>query len=141
MSHQSELIATDIDAYLRQHEQKELMRFITCGSVDDGKSTLIGRLLYDSKMIYKDQLSNGGRWNLLGRYSFSSELKVTIRVPGSASVCADAVKFVLAGSSPPPDPDEPPVRARDAKMRPCVGPDGGMAAHGRWCPFEEMLHK
>ena len=52
MSHQSELIATDIDAYLRQQEHKELLRFLTCGSVDDGKSTLIGRLLYDSKMIY-----------------------------------------------------------------------------------------
>ena len=55
MSHQSDLIATDIDAYLAQHEQKELLRFLTCGSVDDGKSTLIGRLLYDSKMIYEDQ--------------------------------------------------------------------------------------
>ncbi len=58
MSHQSELIATDIDAYLAQHEHKELLRFITCGSVDDGKSTLIGRLLYDSKMIYEDQLAS-----------------------------------------------------------------------------------
>ncbi len=57
MSHQSDLIATDIDAYLKQHEQKELLRFITCGSVDDGKSTLIGRLLYDSKMIYEDTLA------------------------------------------------------------------------------------
>ena len=57
MSHQSELIATDIEAYLKQHERKQLMRFITCGSVDDGKSTLIGRLLYDSKMIYEDQLT------------------------------------------------------------------------------------
>ncbi len=57
MSHQSELIATDIDAYLAQHERKELVRFLTCGSVDDGKSTLIGRLLYDSKMIYEDQLA------------------------------------------------------------------------------------
>jgi sulfate adenylyltransferase subunit 1 len=56
MSHQSDLIAEDIDAYLAQHEQKELLRFLTCGSVDDGKSTLIGRLLYDSKMIYEDQL-------------------------------------------------------------------------------------
>jgi bifunctional enzyme CysN/CysC len=56
MSHQSDLIAKDINAYLTQHEHKELMRFITCGSVDDGKSTLIGRLLYDSKMIYEDQL-------------------------------------------------------------------------------------
>jgi len=58
MSHQSELIATDIHAYLKQHENKELMRFLTCGSVDDGKSTLIGRLLYDSKMVYEDQLAS-----------------------------------------------------------------------------------
>ena len=57
MSHQSELIATDIDAYLKQHEQKELLRFLTCGSVDDGKSTLIGKLLYETKMIYEDQLA------------------------------------------------------------------------------------
>ncbi len=57
MSHQSDLIATDIDAYLTQHENKELLRFLTCGSVDDGKSTLIGRLLFDSKMIYEDQLA------------------------------------------------------------------------------------
>lgn len=57
MSHQSDLIATDINAYLAQHEEKELLRFLTCGSVDDGKSTLIGRLLHDSKMIYEDQLA------------------------------------------------------------------------------------
>ena len=52
-----ELIATDIDAYLVKHQHKSLLRFITCGSVDDGKSTLIGRLLYDSKMIFEDQLA------------------------------------------------------------------------------------
>jgi len=57
MSHQSDLIATDINAYLAQHERKELLRFLTCGNVDDGKSTLIGRLLHDSKMIYEDQLA------------------------------------------------------------------------------------
>ena len=57
MSHQSELISTDINAYLAQHERKELLRLLTCGSVDDGKSTLIGRLLHDSKMIYEDQLA------------------------------------------------------------------------------------
>ena len=51
------LIAEDIDAYLEQHQNKGLLRFITCGSVDDGKSTLIGRLLYDSKMIFEDQLA------------------------------------------------------------------------------------
>ncbi|NIC04167.1 sulfate adenylyltransferase subunit CysN [Billgrantia bachuensis] len=57
MAHQSTLIAEDIEAYLREHENKDLLRFITCGSVDDGKSTLIGRLLHDSKMIYEDQLA------------------------------------------------------------------------------------
>ncbi len=51
------LIAQDIDAYLLKHQHKSLLRFITCGSVDDGKSTLIGRLLYDSKMIFEDQLA------------------------------------------------------------------------------------
>jgi len=51
------LIGQDIDAYLEQHQNKGLLRFITCGSVDDGKSTLIGRLLYDSKMIFEDQLA------------------------------------------------------------------------------------
>ena len=50
------LIAEDIDQYLKVHEHKTMLRFITCGSVDDGKSTLIGRLLYDSKMIFEDQL-------------------------------------------------------------------------------------
>jgi bifunctional enzyme CysN/CysC len=58
MAHVSDLIATDIQAYLRQHETKTLLRFITCGSVDDGKSTLIGRLLYDSKMLFEDQLAS-----------------------------------------------------------------------------------
>jgi bifunctional enzyme CysN/CysC len=57
MAHISDMIATDIHAYLHAHEHKSLLRFITCGSVDDGKSTLIGRLLYDSKMIFEDQLA------------------------------------------------------------------------------------
>jgi len=57
MSHHSDLIESDIQEYLHQHENKELLRFLTCGSVDDGKSTLIGRLLHDSKMIYEDQLA------------------------------------------------------------------------------------
>ena len=64
MSHQSELIASDIDAYLSQHEQKELLRFLTCGSVDDGKSTLIGRLFYDAKLIYEDTLKTLERESL-----------------------------------------------------------------------------
>ena len=57
MAHVSDLIGQDIEAYLHAHEHKSLLRFITCGSVDDGKSTLIGRLLYDSKMIFEDQLA------------------------------------------------------------------------------------
>src|SRR5688500_15613018 len=57
MAHVSDLIATDIEQYLKSHEHKSLLRFITCGSVDDGKSTLIGRLLYESKMLFDDQLA------------------------------------------------------------------------------------
>ena len=57
MAHVSDLIATDIDSYLALHEKKELLRFITCGSVDDGKSTLIGRMLYESQMLFDDHLA------------------------------------------------------------------------------------
>ncbi|EGQ8960665.1 sulfate adenylyltransferase subunit CysN [Vibrio parahaemolyticus] len=57
MSHSSDLIAKDIEAYLKVHENKDLLRFLTCGNVDDGKSTLIGRLLFDSKLIYEDQMA------------------------------------------------------------------------------------
>lgn len=70
MAHVSDLIATDIGEYLKQHEHKSLLRFITCGSVDDGKSTLIGRLLYDSKMLFEDQLAavqaDSQRWGTQG---------------------------------------------------------------------------
>lgn len=57
MSISNEKITTDIEAYLKEHEHKDMLRFLTCGSVDDGKSTLIGRMLYDSKMIFDDQLA------------------------------------------------------------------------------------
>ena len=57
MSHETELTSTDIREFLAQNERKELLRLLTCGSVDDGKSTLIGRLLHDSKTIYEDQLA------------------------------------------------------------------------------------
>jgi len=70
VSHQSPLIEQDIHAYLKQHENKDLLRFITCGSVDDGKSTLIGRLLHDSALIYEDQLAavtkDSGRFGTTG---------------------------------------------------------------------------
>jgi bifunctional enzyme CysN/CysC len=52
------MISQDIETYLKNHQHKELLRFITCGSVDDGKSTLIGRLLYESHMIFEDQLQS-----------------------------------------------------------------------------------
>ncbi len=52
-----DLIAADIDAYLDVHEHKDLLRFITCGSVDDGKSTLIGRLLFESHLVFEDHLA------------------------------------------------------------------------------------
>ena len=57
MSHQANLIASDILSYLKNQEEKDMLRFITCGSVDDGKSTLIGRLLWDTKLIFEDQLA------------------------------------------------------------------------------------
>ncbi|HEX9802794.1 MAG TPA: GTP-binding protein, partial [Gammaproteobacteria bacterium] len=57
MGQASALIGSDIGEYLRQHENKTLLRFITCGSVDDGKSTLIGRLLYEAKVLCEDQLA------------------------------------------------------------------------------------
>jgi len=57
MSEKNKKIASDIEGYLKEHENKDMLRFLTCGSVDDGKSTLIGRMLYDSKMIFDDQLS------------------------------------------------------------------------------------
>jgi bifunctional enzyme CysN/CysC len=57
MAHASDLIAGDIEEYLRSHQYKSLLRFITCGSVDDGKSTLIGRLLYESHLVFEDHLA------------------------------------------------------------------------------------
>lgn len=70
MAHVSDLIATDIDKYLESHEHKSLLRFITCGSVDDGKSSLIGRLLFESKMLFEDQLAaieaDSKRWGTQG---------------------------------------------------------------------------
>src|SRR6195952_3033241 len=70
MAHTSDLISTDIEKYLKQHERKSLLRFITCGSVDDGKSTVIGRLLYESKMLFEDQLaaieSDSRKWGTQG---------------------------------------------------------------------------
>jgi bifunctional enzyme CysN/CysC len=71
MAHVSDLISSNIGEYLHQHEHKSLLRFITCGSVDDGKSTLIGRLLYESKMIYEDQFAaieaDSQKWGTQGQ--------------------------------------------------------------------------
>ncbi|NRF67056.1 sulfate adenylyltransferase subunit CysN [Aquincola sp. S2] len=84
MAHTSDLIATDIERYLKQHEHKSLLRFITCGSVDDGKSTLIGRLLYDSKMLFEDQLAaveaDSKKWGTQG-----GEIDFALLVDGLAA--------------------------------------------------------
>jgi bifunctional enzyme CysN/CysC len=79
-----DLIASDIDAYLKQHENKSLLRFITCGSVDDGKSTLIGRLLYESKVLFEDQLEavaiDSKKWGTQGK-----EMDFALLVDGLAA--------------------------------------------------------
>src|SRR5512147_2830596 len=84
MAHQSDLIAVDIEQYLAQHERKSLLRFITCGSVDDGKSTLIGRLLYEAKMLFEDQLAaveaDSRRWGTQG-----DEIDFALLVDGLAA--------------------------------------------------------
>jgi bifunctional enzyme CysN/CysC len=84
MAHVSDLIARDIDQYLHKHEHKSLLRFITCGSVDDGKSTLIGRLLYESKMLFEDQLAaieaDSRKWGTQG-----DEIDFALLVDGLAA--------------------------------------------------------
>ena len=84
MAHVSDLIAVDIDEYLRRHQHKSLLRFITCGSVDDGKSTLIGRLLYESKMLFEDQLAaveaDSRKWGTQG-----DEIDFALLVDGLAA--------------------------------------------------------
>jgi bifunctional enzyme CysN/CysC len=84
MAYVSDLIATDIESYLRQHERKSLLRFITCGSVDDGKSTLIGRLLYESKALFEDQLAaveaDSKKWGTQG-----GEIDFALLVDGLAA--------------------------------------------------------
>ncbi len=84
MAHISDLISSDIEQYLHQHEHKSLLRFITCGSVDDGKSTLIGRLLYESKMIYEDQFAaieaDSHKWGTQGK-----EIDFALLVDGLAA--------------------------------------------------------
>jgi len=95
MSHTSSFIATDIDQYLRQHERKGLLRFITCGSVDDGKSTLIGRLVYESKMIFEDQLAaierDSHKWGTQGE-----ELDLALLVDGLAAEREQGITFDVA---------------------------------------------
>ena len=84
MAHVSDLIASDIEAYLHQHERKSLLRFIACGSVDDGKSTVIGRLLYESKMLFDDQVAaietDSKKWGTQG-----GEIDFALLVDGLAA--------------------------------------------------------
>ena len=85
MAHQSDLISSNIEEYLHQHEHKGLLRFITCGSVDDGKSTLIGRLLHDSKMIFEDQLATITNESKTMGKAGEGELDLALLVDGLAS--------------------------------------------------------
>ena len=85
MAHASDLISSDIEEYLLQHEHKGLLRFITCGSVDDGKSTLIGRLLHDSKMIFEDQLATISLESKTMGKAGEGELDLALLVDGLAS--------------------------------------------------------
>ena len=84
MAHVADLISSDIEQYLHQHEHKSLLRFITCGSVDDGKSTLIGRLLYESKMLFEDQVAaveaDSKKWGTQG-----GEIDFALLVDGLAA--------------------------------------------------------
>ena len=83
MSHQSQLIKQNIHSYLQQHEHKSLLRLLTCGSVDDGKSTLIGRLLHDSKLVYEDQLAAVKQASLSGQGNQDSgQLDLALLVDG-----------------------------------------------------------
>jgi bifunctional enzyme CysN/CysC len=83
MSHQSQLIKQNIHSYLQQHEHKSLLRLLTCGSVDDGKSTLIGRLLHDSKLVYEDQLAAVKQASLSGHGNQDSgQLDLALLVDG-----------------------------------------------------------
>ncbi|MEH6649434.1 MAG: sulfate adenylyltransferase subunit CysN [Motiliproteus sp.] len=85
MAHASDLIESNIEQYLHQHEHKGLLRFITCGSVDDGKSTLIGRLLHDSKMIFEDQLATITQESKTMGKAGEGELDLALLVDGLAS--------------------------------------------------------
>ena len=95
MAHVSDLIATDIGRYLQAHEHKTLLRFITCGSVDDGKSTLIGRLLYDSKMLFEDTIAameaDSRKWGTQG-----DSIDFALLVDGLAAERAQGITIDVA---------------------------------------------
>ena len=101
MAHVSDLIATDIIQYLNRHERKSLLRFITCGSVDDGKSTLIGRLLFESKVLFEDQLAavdvDSKKWGTQG-----GEIDFALLVDGLAAERGHVAK--VENSKPHGDP-------------------------------------
>ncbi len=106
------LIAADIDAYLATHAAKSMLRFITCGSVDDGKSTLIGRLLYDSKTIFEDQLSQleadsrrvgtQGRISTSRCWSMASPPSVSRASPSMSPIASSRPRSASSSSPTPP---------------------------------------
>ena len=113
MNHQSQLIAQDIHSYLQQHEHKSLLHLLACGSVDDGKSPLIGRLLHDSKLVYEGQLATVKKASLSGQGNQDSgDLDLALLVDGlqaerEQGITIDAAyryfstskrKFIIAGT-------------------------------------------
>ena len=89
---------TNIESFLRQNEEKELLRLSTAGSVDDGKSTLIGRLLYDSKGVYEDQIASARKpsVNQAGRPAFRHHSSSTLSATAKPSITTARTKFISA---------------------------------------------
>jgi hypothetical protein len=148
MSHQSALIAHDIDEYLAQHERKELLRFITCGSVDDGKSTLIGRLFYESKMIYEDQLAaitrdssrygtTGGEVDLGGE-PLESRGQI---LPEAGEHLPRLVAAIGRHEQPEQAARHPQVVGPEFRRAPQPLHGGGRVAPGEFEVGEELLHR
>ena len=80
---------TDIDTFLKRHEQKELLRFVTLGSVDDGKSTLIGRLLHDVDCVYEDQLDDARQGTNEIDFALITDGLVAEREQGGGEACSN----------------------------------------------------
>src|SRR6476661_28888 len=95
-----DLSREDVHAYLARHQKKELLRFLTCGSVDDGKSTLIGRLLHDTKMIYEDQLAAVKRDSEKVGTTGAGEIDLALLTDGLKAEREQDTRNMATGASP-----------------------------------------